>query len=473
MSQETRPYEPPKDGFRTFLIVWVTQSISVLGSNLTFFATTIWLTQVLYPRPEQKPELAWALSAVSLAFALPTIFGAPLAGAWADRHDRRRTMMAMDLVSGLLSVLLAALLLTGRLNLGVLLALTLVAASAAAFHSSAFDTSYAMLVPDRLLPRANGMMQTMFSLSAILSPAAAAALISLPVLARQGHLTGGLGARLGGMESGIPLPIVIDAVTFFVGAVTLVFLTIPSPVRTDLKKSNGRLDKSIWADVREGALYIWHRRPLLWLLGTFAVANLVDGPLGVLTPLIVKFNLAGDWAGRGFTFETAFALLATISGFGGLVGGLLISAWGGLRKRRVYGVFVPMIFSGLAMVVAGRSSYLYLAAGMFFAVNLTFPICNAHSQTIWQTQTPRELQGRVFAVRRLIAQGSLPLSTAMVGLVTGLLNPGRVVAALGALLAVFCIAQFFNPYLLKVEDKAFLDRMAAGRSVAQAPTPAE
>ena len=54
------------------------------------------------------------------------------------------------------------------------------------FHGAAFDTSYAMLVPEKQLPRANGMMQTIWSLSGILSPALAASIIALPGLARQG-----------------------------------------------------------------------------------------------------------------------------------------------------------------------------------------------------------------------------------------------------------------------------------------------
>src|SRR5689334_20454195 len=130
------PYEPPPNGFRTFLIIWVTQSISVFGSALTFFATTIWLTQVLYPRPEQKPELAGALSAVSLAFALPSVFIAPVAGAWADRHDRKRTMMLADFASGVLSLLLTALIVTGALQVWSLLALMLLFATAGAFHGA-------------------------------------------------------------------------------------------------------------------------------------------------------------------------------------------------------------------------------------------------------------------------------------------------------------------------------------------------
>ena len=84
--------------------------------------------------------------------------------------------------------------------------------------------------------------------------------------------------------------------------------------------------------MREGALYIWHRRPLLWLLGTFTVANFVGGPLGVFFPLLIKFNLAADWSTHGFTLETALALLSSAFSIGGVVGGFLISAWGGLKS---------------------------------------------------------------------------------------------------------------------------------------------
>jgi len=452
-------YQAPPNGFRTFLVVWVTQSISVFGTALTFFVTTIWLTQTLYPRPEQKPALAFALSAVGLAWGLPAVFAAPLAGAWADRHDRKRTMMAMDFANGCLSLVMVALLVTQTMQLWMLLVLMLLYSLAGAFHNAAFDTSYAMLVSEEQLPRANGMMQTIWSLSGILSPMIAATLISVPALARQGWVPGAVGAALGRLTDGVALAITVDAITFFIAAATLVFLFIPSPKRSDVGV-DGKLNKSIWADVKEGALYIWHRRPLLWLLGTFTVINFGTTPLGVLQPLLVKFNLAADWSARGFTFETALALLATAFGIGGVVGGFFVSAWGGLKTRRVYGVVVPMIVVGVVQVVFGLSSLLYLTAAMSFLLDSMTPAMNAHSQSIWQTQTPRELQGRVFAVRRLIAWVMIPFSTVLAGLAGGVFNPGVVIAVLGAFQALFCIAQLFNPSLLRVEDKAYLDQMA-------------
>ena len=452
-------YQPPQNGFRTFLIVWVTQSVSVFGSALTFFSLTIWLTQTLYPLPEQKPQLAAALSAVALAFAVPVVFGAPIAGAWADRYDRKRTMMAMDFANGCLSVLLAALVITNTLNLPLLIVLMVIAAILGSFHNSAFDTSYAMLVSEEQLPRANGMMQTVWGLSGILSPAIAAMIISIPSLARQGVISGPVGMTLARLQNGASLAMMVDAVTFFLAAATLIFLAIPSPKRTDLGQDGG-LKKSFWADVQEGALYIWRRRPMLWLLGTFTVANFVGAPLQVFLPLLLKFNLAADWTARGFTFETAMALLGSAAGIGGVVGGVFISVWGGLKHKRVYGVVVPMIVAGIAQVVFGLSPFLFLTAAMNFLMPATIPIMNAHSQTIWQTQTPRELQGRVFAVRRVIAQFAWPFSTALAGWLGGRFDPGLVVAVLGGVLVVFCVGQLFNPYLLRVEDKAFLDELA-------------
>jgi len=454
------PDTTPPNGFRTFVIVWITQSISVFGSALTFFAINIWLTQTLYPLPEQKPQLALALSAVSLAFALPVVFGAPLAGAWADRHDRKHTMIVMDFVSALLSLVLIAMILSQSLSLWLLIFLVILFSIIGAFHSAAFDTSYVMIVPEAQLPRANGMMQTIWSLSGILSPMIAATLIAVPALARQGKIPGGIGAALGGLADGTALAISIDALTFFMAGAVLLFLSIPSPKRTDLFEEGGQKKKSLWSDIKVGGLYIWQRRPLLWLLGTFAVANFVAGPMGVFQPLLVKFNLAADWTARGFSFETALALLTTLGGVGGLVGGVIVSAWGGLKARRVYGVVVPLILGGIAQVFLGLSSYLFLASAMIFVIEGTVPLLNAHSQTIWQTQTPPELQGRVFAVRRLIAQFTWPLSTAIAGWASGAFDPGMVVAVLGAILTVFCIAQLFNPYLLRVEDKAFLDELA-------------
>jgi MFS transporter, DHA3 family, macrolide efflux protein len=456
-------FQPPANGFRTFLILWITQSISVFGSALTFFAITIWLAQDLYPLPGQKPLLAAAISATGLVWTLANILLAPIAGAWADRHDRKRTMMLMDFLSGCISAILAALMLLHILHLWSLLILAASQAATSAFHYAAFNTSYIMIVPEKRLPRANGMMQTMYALSNILAPALAATLIAVPALVRQGNLSGPVNAFIAGLADGSPLAIGLDAITFFVASATLLFLVIPSPIRSDLTNPTDGKSKSLWEDVKVGAIYIWHRRPMLWLLGTFTMANLVTS-FFVLQPLVVKFNLAPDWTSRGFTYETALALLTSIGGIGGLAGGVIISVWGGLKKKRVYGVVIPLLVLGIVQVIYGFSPWLYLTCASIAIIDGMSPLMNSHSQTIWQTQTPPELQGRVFSVRYLIAQCTVPLGTVLAGVFGGLFNPGLLMGILGIVLALFCLAQLFNPYLLQVEDKAYLDNLAAERA---------
>ncbi len=474
------PYEPPPYGFRTFLVVWLTQSVSVIGSNLTLFAITIWFTLALYPDPSQQRELALAISALSLAFAVPSIVAAPIAGVFADRHDRKTIMIGTDLLNGLLSLLLAALLFTRALRLGPLLAIAVVSATAGAFHAAAFDASYVMLVPRKQLPRANGLMQTTWSLAGVLAPVIAAALISLPALARSGRIGGALGEALAHLADGAPLAIFLDALTFLLAGATLLFLTVPSPKHA--VPAGGEAESaaagaaaaqrprpdSIWAGIREGLLFLWYRRPLFWLLCVFAVINLILSPMGVVIPLLVKFHLAADWTARGFSYQTALALINSAFALGGVAGGLFISVWGGLKKRRVLGVLVPLVPAGLAGAVVGLSPSFYLAAAMLFLMATAIPLVNAHSQAIWQTQTPAELQGRVFSVRHLIARFTNPIGVALAGSLVALLGAAAVAASTCALMALFSAAQLFNSHLMKVEDKDYLDGLAAAAAAASA-----
>jgi MFS family permease len=433
---------PPK-GFRTFVIVWATQSLSITGSGMTGFALNIYLAQVLFADASQKAELALALMLLNLGFVIPWVVGAPLAGAFADRHDRRLTMLAADAASAALSLVTVVLMLSAAVQLWMPFVIGVLMAIASAFHFSAYDASCAMLVPDRLLPRANGMIQTVWSFSEILSPALAATIMAIPMLLPSPLLAGAAG--------GTALVMVIDAMTFLISALVLAVVHVPSPRRADLDHS-GRIEASIWADVRSGARYIVQRPALLWLLGTFTAANLAGAPFPVLTPLLVKFNLAPDWTAHGLTFEAALALLVTASGIGGLLGGLCISLWGGLKRRRVYGVLLPMLGAGLAQIVYGLSPVIAVSAVAAAVGAAMHPLLNAHSQAIWQTRTPREMQGRVFAVRRVIAQSSLPLGSAIAGALGGVVDPGLVLAGLGLALAIVCATQLANPVILKVDE---------------------
>lgn len=441
-------YQPPAHGFRTFVFLWLTQSISVFGSALTLFVIMIWLTQELFPRPEQQPQLALAISLVSLAQSVPIVLAAPLAGSWVDHNDRKRTMAAMDMAKGVLSLLLMILLLNSALTLPLVLIIITLSTIFGAFHYAAFDTSYAMIVPEQHLPRANGMMQAMLDLSRVLAPMAAAAIIALPELARQQRLPGAMIDALAGFDNGMALAIGIDAATFFLAGAALVFLTIPSP--RAVSAAAGALH-TLRADVQIGIDFVRAHPAFLWLLLSFTVANLLGSPLFLFQPLLVKYNLASDWAARGLTYTQALAWLNTAAAAGGVLGGVVVSLWGGLKRRRVFGVLIPMIIAAAGEILYGASSTLVWSAALIFVISAMVTLMNPHSKSIWQTHTPREIQGRVLAMLRVIAQFTWPAGTLLAGLAAGVLNPGWLLMVLGVLFLAFSIAQLFNRALLRIE----------------------
>ncbi|MDV6373638.1 MFS transporter [Deinococcus arenicola] len=445
---------PAPDGWRTFVWLWSSQALSVLGSAVAGFAFNIYLTVTRYPLAEQKPQLALALSATALAWGLAATLSAPLAGTWTDRHDRRRIMLGADLLGALLAFSILGLLLLPAAPLWVLVATAGMMGLVSTFHGSAFDASYTTLVPKDRLPRANGMMQTIWSLAGLVGPAVAALLIGVPALLRKSEA---LPVWLSGLRDGVPFAYAVDGLSFVVAAAVLSRLSVPSP-----KEVTDRTQpRSFREDMAFGWKFIGSRKPLLALLLTFAVVNLCISGLGVLEPLIVKFGLAADWQSRGSSLTTALATLTITQSVGGVLGGIFISVWGGLKAKRVLGVLVPMIVAGLALAAFGFSSTVLGACAALFVMGLTFPAMNAHSQSIWQSQVPPAMQGRVFSVRRLIAQFTAPLSTALAGLLAARYASGNVALFAGLLLAVVAAAQLFNPVMRRVEDGAGLKAEAA------------
>ncbi|ULH16478.1 MFS transporter [Deinococcus sp. KNUC1210] len=426
---------PDASGFRTFLKLWASQGASGLGSAVAWFSLSIYLAQTLYPLPSQRPELALGLSLLGLSGALPALLVVPLAGVWADRHDRRRTMLTCDLLSGALTLLAAALMHTGHLPLWALLVTSVLISVLGSFHGASFDTSYSLLVSRAQLPRAGGLMQTMGSLSQLLAPALAALLIALP--------------------GGVPMSLLTDALSFWLAAAVLWRLRIPRP-----PAATQGVHSPLKDDLLFGWRYILRRPPLLALLLTFAAVNFSWSPLQVFETLLLKGRLAGDLNAHGLSFQAGLALLSTLGAAGGLTGGVLVSAWGGLKTQRIYGVLFPVLLGALGLMTLGLAPGVWLAAAAMFGLFFTGPIMNAHSQAIWQAQVPSELQGRVFSVRRLIAQFTGPLSVGLAGLLAARFPVPAILLVLAGLLGVVVLIQLVNPSLRRVEDREYLEVLA-------------
>jgi hypothetical protein len=146
------------------------------------------------------------------------------------------------------------------------------------------------------------------------------------------------------------------------------------------------------------------RPGLFALLSFFALTNFMSGFPGVLiTPLVLAFAP-----------PRALGTVLSVGGAGLLAGSMLMSVWGG-PKRRIHGVLVFQLVSGLCFMLAGVRPSAVVVAAACFVYFFCFPIINGSSQVIWQTKVPPGVQGRVFAVRRMIAWSSLPVAYLVAG----------------------------------------------------------
>lgn len=351
-------------GVRTFGLVWFGQLISLVGSGLTSFALGVWVVQ--------KTGAVTPFAGVAFFNALPGLIVAPMAGVIVDRLDRRTVMLWTNAGAGLRTLAVAALLWTGRLQLWHVYVAAAAASVLRTFHLPAYIAATTMLVPKKHLARASGMTQFGQAAADTLAPFLAGVLVTF--LSVEGVL-------------------LIDFVTFLFAIASLALVRIPQP---PAGPAGGR--RSMWQEAVHGWRFIRDRAGLTGLLTYFAMLNLI---LSMASVLIVPLVLAT-------TDARVLGRVMMISSGGLLAGSILMSVTGGPR-RRVHGVLGFGLLFGLGLAIVGlRPDPRLIAAGLFVTM-FGAPVINGASQAIWQAKVPPGLQGRVFAVRRMLAQITAPL----------------------------------------------------------------
>lgn len=393
------PRSGSRSGLRGFLVIWLGQLVSLTGSRLTGFAVGVWIYQTT------GSTTRFAL--MTLAAVLPGILLAPLAGALVDRWDRRRVLILSDAGSGACTVVLGLLIWAGALEVWHIYLLVVLGSVFDSVQTPAFSASIPLLVPKEQLARAAALNQT----------ASGVARIASPLLA--GVLLGPVG--LGGI-------VAIDLATFGVALATLAVARMPRPPRSaEAEKARGNLKREVLA----GWDYLRQRPGLLSLLFLFAAANFTVGTLQVLvTPMVLSFTTA-----------EVLGVVMSVASSGLLVGSLVMSAWGGPR-RRIAGVFLPLALQAVILLVGGLRPNAVLIGAAAFLFLACFPFVTASSTAIWQSKIPADLLGRAFAVQRIVAWSSLPLAYVVAGPLADhvfepLLAPGGALAgSVGAIIGV-------------------------------------
>jgi DHA3 family macrolide efflux protein-like MFS transporter len=360
---------------RAFIFIWVGQFVSLLGTGMSRFALTIWAFQITGE--------ATALALVGFFSFAPSIVISPIAGALVDRWNRKLVMILSDLAAGLMTIVVLLLYVTGNLEIWHLYVTGFIAAIFEPFQWPAFSAAMSTMVPKEQYGRANGLVSLADSVSTIAAPLMAGALL--------------VAIGLGGI-------LAIDIVTFLFAIGSILLVKIPQPARSaEGEASRG----SLWQDSIYGFRYIWRRKSLLGIQFTFTISNFFGSMAMILVAPMILARTGNNSLMLG-TVQSAM-------GVGGVVGGLAMSLWGG-PKPRIHGVLAGFILFGIfgdALMGIGQTIQVWVAAG--FIGLLILPFINGSNQSIWQAKVPPDLQGRVFATRRLIAQIAGPIGLLLAG----------------------------------------------------------
>jgi DHA3 family tetracycline resistance protein-like MFS transporter len=396
---------------RDFRLLWSGMSVSLVGDGI-FFVALAWQVYELSNVPT-------ALSLVGIAMSVPTIAFLLLGGVVSDRIERRRVMLAADLVRGAAVVSIAALSMTGALAIWHLIALAAIYSVGTAFFSPAFDAIVPDVLPTALLAQANSLDQFVRPIALRLAgPALGGVLIS----------------RLG-----VGSAFAVDGASFAVSAVALLTMKGRPASSPDRVGSLGH-------EMRAGFRYV-RRQPWIWatLLSAAVAYLLFMGPTEVLVPFLVKNNLHDGAFDLGLVFAAG--------GFGSVACALAIGQ-SGLPRREITWMYVFWTAATLAITGYGIAHALW---GLMLA-SLAFNALETAGTIIWATvkqqHVPASLLGRVSSLDWLISIGLLPLSFALTGPLSAAVGVRSTLILAGSIGAVVTAAALAVPGVRSIEGVA-------------------
>ncbi|MEM7344679.1 MAG: MFS transporter, partial [Chloroflexota bacterium] len=318
---------------------------------------------------------------ILLFFAvLPVGLGSLFAGPLVDRWDRRWVLIMANLTASLSTLVVAVLFYIDALEIWHLYIALTINGVANAFILPALEASIPLLVVKEQLGRAAGLSQMIQALEVILGPALAGLLIG----------SWGLGAIF-----------LTDFVTFGASILALLLSVVPRPTR-ELEQGN---HKSLWQEFAFGINYIRERPAFLYLMGFVTITMFIMPGIGyaLITPLMLSF-----------TGEEAAGFVLSGFGFGALIAGALLAAWGG-PERRMDGILGAMVLAGIGAFLAGlRESSWLIAAGMLM-IGIAFVFMIGLNRVIWQVKAAPEILGRIFAIRVALGVGAQSLGILIAG----------------------------------------------------------
>lgn len=362
------------NNFKRYLIFWLSQALSQLGSSTTGFALILWAYT--------QNGSAMTVSLMSFFNYVPYITVSLFAGAFVDNHSKKKIMLLSDSIAAICSVVILVLNIRNGLQIRHIYLVNFVIGFMNAFQGPASSVAIGKIVPKDKLAQVSGMNSFSGNMVTVLASVLSATLFTL---------------------GGLKLILTVDLLSFaFAFLVLLFILRVPEDIPVKEKK------QSAFAGCAEGFHYLKCNREIFRIISTIALLNFFSRLTyeNILSPMILA---------RSGNDGVALGVVNAAIGIGGIAGGILVST-GKVKGNSIKMIYVPALFSfllGDVMMGAGRNVIAWSFAGL--AASFPIPFINAGQMVILYRHVPGEMQGRIFAVRNAIQFSAIPLGIILGG----------------------------------------------------------
>ena len=376
---------------RNYRLFFAGQLTSLIGTWMQTVAQS-WLVYRL-------TGSATLLGVVGFASQFPIFLLSPIAGAVADTHPRRRTMIIIQTAMMLLAFPLAALTLTNRIQVWHIMVLAVMLGFVNAFDIPVRQSFVAEMVGREDLINAIALNSSMMNGARVIGPAAAGILVALV---------------------GEGWCFLLNGLSYVAVIVGLLFITAGNtPPRED---SGSRIEA-----ILEGFRFVIHTQPVRSLLLLLGVVSLMGMPYSVLMPIFADDILMGGPKGLG--------LLMGFSGVGALMGAVTLAGRQGVRGLGTW-IMTACAAFGVSLILFSFSRNFWLSTFLLVPAGFSMMVQMASSNTLIQSMVPDRLRGRVMAVYSMMFVGMAPFGALLAGVLANSLGAPETVAIGGAV----CIA---------------------------------
>lgn len=381
---------------KSFLLLWITQAFSGLGSGMTSYALVIWSYT-------QKGS-ALATSMLMICSYAPYVLLSIFAGALSDKWNKKVTMLVCDTAAALTTVAVLVLLHYNSLAIWHLYLINGINGLMNTFQQPASEVATTRILPKKYYQRVGGLQYLSNSFNSILKPIIATAILGL---------------------FGIEAIITFDIFSFVVAFAVLAFcIKIPEEEKTVSKQ------EKLWSLVKEGVGYLKKERGIFDLILFLAAINLVASIYDAAFPAMILSRNGGS--------EKALGLVNAVIGIATLAGSMAASFMK-TPKSRVRVICNSLLFSMSFenfLLAFGRTPLIWCIGG--FLGWIAIPLMSTNLNAVLRLHIPEEMQGRVYSVRNSLQFFTIPV---------------------GYLVGGFLVDKVFEPVMSHQEDGSILIRL--------------